>query len=857
MSKNFKFANAYIQFVYRNKWKLFFLILLIFIMSLIPIIFKLKINPDLATLLPKDTPSVLALEESYDRFGSTDRFMIAIQSSDPYLVAEIQDSVKAYIAKNWKDEIITEPQVDNDNSFFIKNALLYLPVEHLERIRDNLETIQFEIGREHGPLVVDLLEDSNVQKKEKKELVWFDANLPQALGLPDEAADAFSTFFETPSKEEQNTKITSNEPEDLRRKVPKALDTRLMGVDKDTPDLFNGIVQCKLTRPSTDIDFVEHILAKADTLLKHYSSKTYSSPVLMTVEGSYEGLSEVDDLMNDSTISLIISLFLIYFIVAWFFKSIIRAPILMLAQVSLACALSMCFTAFYYGALNPFTVLVASIILGMGIDYSIHFLGTCQRHFTESGDLKDALTHTIANLLRPMFLAALTTIAGLISLLTAKFVGFYEFGVISAVGIFFSFLTAIFAMPVFILIAKGLPPRPRASFFPASWDDAKVARFFKRAIMVGGIFTIVSICFFPYLEFEHNFKNLRRPPKEKNEVRKKIATGVAIASNRKTSTPAAVMGDTPEQLDSLYDSLMVILHKEKDPTLRSFLTLKTFLPSQADQEERMEIIEEISDLADARVFDRATGKDSANIATLRGLVKDVSIFTLDSLPEWALDLLKEKDGSIGKIGFIYGKYHSWDALEAAKWQDKFGHWNFGGKNLKVFSSQFILSDVIRAVKADAVKMAIVVLLVVILILVFSLRNIRQVIVASTALIIGLIWSMGLLGFINFTIGLGHIGIYNVVVIPAILGLAIDSSIHLISSWTQNPDMTPRKLLDTTGRLVMASSITTIAGFAGALGISHKGLRTIGELAVSSISMFLLAAIIFTITLSFMLLKKEK
>jgi predicted RND superfamily exporter protein len=97
----------------------------------------------------------------------------------------------------------------------------------------------------------------------------------------------------------------------------------------------------------------------------------------------------------------------------------------------------------------------------------------------------------------------------------------------------------------------------------------------------------------------------------------------------------------------------------------------------------------------------------------------------------------------------------------------------------------------------------------------------------------------------------------VVVIPAILGLAIDSSIHLISSWTQNPDMTPRKLLDTTGRLVMASSITTIAGFAGALGISHKGLRTIGELAVSSISMFLLAAIIFTITLSFMLLKKEK
>lgn len=852
MSKTFKFAQKYIEFASTHKWKLFALILLIFFSSLVPVFTKLKINPDLAALLPKDTPSVLALEESYDRFGSTDRFMIAIQSADPYLVAEIQDSVKAYISKNWKNEIITEPQVDNDNSFFIKNALLYLPIEHLERIRDNLETIQFEIGRENGPLVVDLLGD--IAPKEKKELIWFDANLPQALGLPDEAADAFASFFEASGDSVE--KEANNEPEDLRKKVPKALDTRLMGVDKDTPDLFNGIVQCKLTRPSTDIDFVEHILAKADTLIQHYSGKTYSSPVLMTIEGSYEGLSEVDDLMNDSTISIIIAIFLIYFIVAWFFKSPLRAPILMLGQVALACSLAMCFTAFYYGALNPFTVLVASIILGMGIDYSIHFLGTCQRNITEGKNLKEALTQSVANLLRPMALAALTTIAGLLSLLFAKFVGFYEFGVISAVGIFCSFLTAIFAMPVFILVAKGLPPRPRTSFFPASWDDAKVSRFFKKALIAGCIFTVISICFLPYLEFEHNFRNLRRPPKEKSEVRKKIATGVAIASNRKTSTPAAVMGDTPEQLDSLYDSLMILLHKEKDPTLRSFLTLKSFLPSQADQEERMEIIEEIADLSSARVFDRATGKDSANIETLRGLVKNVAPFTIDSLPEWALDILKEKDGSIGKIGFIYGKYHSWDALEAAKWQDKFGHWHFGGKDLKVFSSQFILSDVIRAVKADAIQMAVIVLLVVILILALSLRNLRQVLVASISLIIGLLWSMGMLGIINATIGLGHIGIYNVVVIPAILGLAIDSSIHLINSWTQNPNITPRNLLDSTGRLVMASSITTMAGFAGALGISHKGLRTIGELAVSSIFMFLFAALIFTITLSFLYIKRK-
>ena len=561
--------------------------------------------------------------------------------------------------------------------------------------------------------------------------------------------------------------------------------------------------------------------------------------------------------MSDSTISMVIAVVLIFLIVAFFFRSAVKAPLLMLAQVLLACSLTMCFTTLYYGALNPFTVLVTSIILGMGVDYSIHFMGTCQRCYTACGDLKLAMEQSVARLLRPMALAALTTIAGLLSLLIAKFVGFYEFGVISAVGIFFSFATAIFAMPVFIFVAGGLPPRPRNSFFPKSWDDDKVMRFFRRAAIAGGIFSIVMLCFTPYLEFEYNFKNLRRPPKENvQETRKSISTGNALASNRKSSTPAAVMATRAELLDSLYDTLMVRMHVEHDSTLRSFLTLKTFMPSQKDQQERMEVIDEIKELAEARVFDRATGDDSVNIATLRKLAEEVAPFTVDSLPEWAVDLLKEKDGSVGKIGFIYGRYNSSDAREAGEWQDRYGHWEFGGEKLKVFSSQFILADVVRAVKYDSMRMAFVVILVIVAILALSLRKLKLVLISAGSLLIGLLWSAGLLGVLNVTIGLGHIGIYNVVVIPAVLGLAIDSTIHLLVGWSQDPSMTPRMLVDNIGRLVMASSVTTAAGFAGALGVEHKGLRTIGELASTSILAFLVASLIFTIFFAIVFLKKK-
>lgn len=850
-----RFAARYVNFVERNKWKAFLVILAIFVLSLIPTVLKLQIHTDLATLLPEGTPSVIALEESYHRFGSTDRFMIAIQAKDPYLVARLQDSIQEYIDANWQDDIISRPQVKNDNSFFTKNALIYLPVEHLERIRDNLEDIQLEIGRKNGPLVVDLLADSaSGTETPKKERVWFDANLPQALGLPDEAADAFESFFK--SRDSSGTEV---EKKDLgpKRNLPKELKTRLIGEDKHDSTLFNGVVQCKLVRPSTDVDFVKHILLRSDTLLAKFNAVDYGQPVLMTVEGSYEGLNEVNDIMSDSTISMVIAVVLIFLIVAVFFRSPVKAPLLMLAQVLLACSLAMCFTTFYYGALNPFTVLVTSIILGMGVDYSIHFMGTCQRCFTACGDLKLAMEQTIAKLLRPMFLAALTTIAGLLSLLIAKFVGFYEFGVISAVGILFSFLTAIFAMPVFIFIAGGLPPRPRNSFFPKAWSDEKIVGFFKRAAVVGLVFSVVMAFFCPNLEFEYNFKNLRRPPKENVEqVKKSISTGNALASNRKSSTPAAVMATRAELLDSLYDTLMVRMHTEHDSTLRSFLTLKTFLPSQADQQARMEVIDEIKELAEARVFDRATGDDSVNIATLRNLAEEVSPFTVDSLPEWAVDLLREKDGSVGKIGFIYGRYNSSDAREAAEWQDRFGHWEFGGEKLKVFSSQFILADVVRAVKYDSMRMAFVVILVIIAILALSLRKPKLVVISAASLLIGLLWSAGLLGLMNVLIGLGHIGIYNVVVIPAVLGLAIDSTIHLLVGWTQDPTFTPRTLVDNVGRLVMASSVTTAAGFAGALGVEHRGLRTIGELATTSILAFLLASLIFTVFFAIVFLKRK-
>ena len=491
-----RFSNWYIPLICAHKYKALAFYLILAVIFAIPILFKpgLKLDADLSHLLPENTPSVKALEESYQRFGSTDRFMIAIQSEDAELVAALQDSISDYIHKNWKGDFVST-QVDNENKFFKDNALLYLPVKHLENIRDNLEDLQLEIGRKNGPLVVDLLGDdsatasgdSNAAAPAKKERVWFDANLPQELGLPDEAAGAFDSFFKKGKEETAATKAGEPEEWDKKKPVPDHLKTRLIGCPR--PDstgkiLFNGVVNAKLVRPSTDYEFVTHILARTDSLLAYFSAKTYPVPTRFTVEGTYEGLKEVDDVANDSIFSFGISLVLIFFLTVIFFRSV-KGPILVTSSVLYACIPTLAFTALFYGKLNPFTVFVASIILGIGIDYSIHILGTSQKLLNKYATLEEVLEHAQKKMLKPFILASFTTIAAFLTLLAAHFRGFYEFGVVASMGVLFSMLTSVLFLPVLVKCLGGIPKAPDNTLLPKSWDEAKILRFFKYAAFAG------------------------------------------------------------------------------------------------------------------------------------------------------------------------------------------------------------------------------------------------------------------------------------------------------------------------------------------------------------------------------------
>ncbi len=849
-----RFAHALVSALSRRRWAFLVAAVALFALSGRYAAGHLKINNDLASLLPADTPSVLALKEANRRFGASDKFMIVVQSDSVRLVAELQDSIKRIFETEWKDIVVTA-QVDQPTDFFAEHALLYLPVRHLERVRDNLSELQRRMGAA-GPLTVDL---TGGDGRGEEELVWFESDIPQELGLPDEAADAFEQFTKVLRGKKKEGAADSSKAEanargdwDPKAVLPPDLKTRLIG-QHEGDRTINGIVLCKLTGSATDLDFTELVLGRTDTLLQRFRQRDYGVPVYFGVAGSYEGLEDVEAMQQDGLVSTVISAVLLLGMMLAFFRGI--GALFAIANVVFASVLMLGFTALVYGELNPFTLFVAAIILGMGIDYSIHFLGTAQRLRSEGLDLAETLEKTVVDLLKPMTLACVTTVAGLLTLLAAEFRGFYEFGAIASVGVAISFVSAFTVLPLLALCAGDIPKRRPFSVFPKAWDDAKVAAVMRRVAVGGAVLTVVLACFAPWCGFENDFRKLRAARDASASSGPNFHTGVAQGSKRTSSQPVVVLGDSREELDRLYDTLMVRLHVDGDPMLRSFLTLRTFVPTAEEQEERMEVIEEIAELIGARAFDRAEGDEKEMVDRLREMSK-TKPFEPEDLPDWALNLLKEIDGTYGRVGFIYGRFESWNALAAQEFQERYGNWNFGGRQLRSFSTAFTFADVVKAVRHDSAKLALLMALVLALTLFVSLRSRRQAALAFGSLMLGSLWTVGVMGILSLTMDLGRFSVYNIIVIPLALGVGIDSSIHLLSGMERYGLSRVRRLYDTIGQMVVASSLTTVGGFVGVLFIGHHGMRTIGELAVVAISSTLLTALIFVPTVGAVLLRKE-
>jgi predicted RND superfamily exporter protein len=104
--------------------------------------------------------------------------------------------------------------------------------------------------------------------------------------------------------------------------------------------------------------------------------------------------------------------------------------------------------------LNIATVLVASIAMGTGIDYSIHVITHFNSHLKQGASISEALDETIAVSGKAIIINVISVSAGFLVLLFSEMVPLQYFGLLIALSMVGSGLSALTFLPVILIIAS-------------------------------------------------------------------------------------------------------------------------------------------------------------------------------------------------------------------------------------------------------------------------------------------------------------------------------------------------------------------------------------------------------------------
>ncbi len=185
--------------------------------------------------------------------------------------------------------------------------------------------------------------------------------------------------------------------------------------------------------------------------------------------GSYIFAAESDALIKqDMRNTTIISAIGVALIFIWAFGRVFF-PLLGTIPLFLAMLLTLAWAKLAVGGLNLITTFLPSLIMGLGIDYGVHFIARYLEERERGARIGPALERMIRMKGRATFIAALTTAVVFFSLLLARSRGIFEMGVVGGMGILIAFALTLFVLPALILIShlvlrrafRGRPARYR------------------------------------------------------------------------------------------------------------------------------------------------------------------------------------------------------------------------------------------------------------------------------------------------------------------------------------------------------------------------------------------------------------
>ena len=206
-------------------------------------------------------------------------------------------------------------------------------------------------------------------------------------------------------------------------------------------DLSKGIIQSKFA--SVDSKELEVFTAKMNRFIEDNPNE-HCKIELTGMPSVYVKLNS--SLINSQYNSLLIAIIMVVLIVGL----ILRSGIPVVATIIVLFG----FMGITGIPLDIATVLVASIALGIGIDYSIHVITGFNKHLTTHGDAEKAIEETILLSGKAVIINVISVSAGFLVLLFSQIVPLQNFGLLVAISMIGSGFGALTLLPVILILVN-------------------------------------------------------------------------------------------------------------------------------------------------------------------------------------------------------------------------------------------------------------------------------------------------------------------------------------------------------------------------------------------------------------------
>jgi predicted exporter len=564
-----------------------------------------------------------------------------------------------------------------------------------------------------------------------------------------------------------------------------------------------------------DIPFARGIMGTIDEEIAALDPAA-SGVEIAWIGGAYRhNVEDFEGILYDMRWTSIASLVLVLGFVAIAFRDL-RAVALIFAPLLLSTLCTFGFAALSVGTLNNFTSFFGAILLGLGVDFSIHLYTRYREERANSDTLEEAITRAWDKVGPPCLAAAVTTAGGFTALMFAHFKGFSQLGLLLAVGVMICLVSVLAILPLLIQWRERAPASRHKEPDGPGRARPPTYRFAPLGLLLALLVTVISALQIRQVQFEFDISELRREGlafDDLSEEQQELA--------RDSYTPVIVTYDSEEALTAGHARYTAMLEAGELPELNRIISLRTLIP--ADQEDRLAVLGQIAELSRDENYRYLPAGVRKNLERL--VSTPLRPLTPDDLPLGLQNLLGVSGNSWRLLMVPAG--NMWDLRETSALLDMTREQI---TDAPAAGEYLALGTLYQVVRRDMPVVAGLALMLVCLGTLLDLRRPTQAIGAMMVLLSGMAWAGAAIALSGV-----KLSIVNIVGVPILMG------IHLLHRLGEEGPGRVMHALSTTGVAAVLSAMTTVMSFASLTLASSKGIQSLGMLVLVGLSTVTLGA----------------